>query len=64
MSSYELALPSASQVSILRMNLRNWSFSSPGGIVVTKSSKEVFGNGQLGRPVAYSDLGELNFPDV
>jgi hypothetical protein len=27
------------------MKRKNWSFSSPGGIVVTKSSSEVFGTG-------------------
>lgn len=36
---------SGSQVNIPRMSYRNWVFSSPGGIVVTKSSKDAFGMG-------------------
>jgi hypothetical protein len=47
MISDDVALTSGSQVNIFRINLRNISFSSPGGIVVTKSSKEVLGIGGL-----------------
>lgn len=43
--SFEVALTSGSQVKIFRIKRKNWSFSSPGGIVVTKSSSEVFGIG-------------------
>jgi hypothetical protein len=43
--SFDVALTSGSQVKIFRMNRKNWSFSCPGGIVVTKSSREVFGTG-------------------
>ena len=45
MISDDIALTSGSQVNIFRINFRNISFSSPGGIVVTKSSKEVLGIG-------------------
>ena len=45
MISDDVALTSGSQVNIFRINLRNISFSSPGGIFVTKSSKEVLGMG-------------------
>jgi len=45
MISDDVALASGSQVNIFRMNFKNISFSSPGGIVVTKSSKEVLGIG-------------------
>ena len=43
--SFDVALTSGSQVNIFRIKRRNWSFSSPGGIVVTNSSSEVFGIG-------------------
>lgn len=39
MISEDVALTSGSQVNILRMYLRSCSFSSPGGMVVTKSSR-------------------------
>ena len=45
MISFAVALTSGSQVNIFRINFRNNSFSSPGGIVVTKSSREVLGMG-------------------
>jgi hypothetical protein len=45
MISDDVALTSGSQVNIFRINFRNISFSSPGGIMVTKSSKEVLGIG-------------------
>lgn len=43
--SFVTALASGSQASIFRINPRNCSFSSPGGITVTKSSSEVSGIG-------------------
>lgn len=45
MISEDVALTSGSQVNIFRINFRSISFSSPGGTVVIKFSKEVSGIG-------------------
>ena len=49
--SEDVARTSGSHVKILRMNLRDMSFSSPGGMVVTKSLKEVCGIGREDIPL-------------
>ncbi len=45
MISQDVALTSGSQVNIFRLNFRSISFSSPGGTVVIKFSKDVSGIG-------------------
>jgi len=55
MSSFAVPRSSGSHVNSLRVNLKNISFSSPGGIVVTKSSSDVCGIGHS---------ANVHFPEV
>jgi hypothetical protein len=55
---FAVALASGSQTNVVRLNLRNCTFSFPGVIVASQSSKDVLGIGasdSIGLPIEMLD---------